>query len=35
VVSAFGLGDTIDVFKAKVTEAYGNAYVLYEEVIAQ
>ncbi|MBQ9983072.1 MAG: bacteriocin transport accessory protein [Lachnospiraceae bacterium] len=35
VVSAFGLGDTIDVFKTKVTEAYGNAYVLYEEVIAQ
>ena len=35
VVAAFGLGDTIDVFKAKVTEAYGNAYVLYEEVIAQ
>ncbi len=34
VVSAFGLGDTIDVFKAKATEAYGNAYVLYEEVIA-
>lgn len=35
VVSAFGLGDTIDVFKTKVTETYGNAYVLYEEVIVQ
>ncbi len=35
VVSAFGLGDTIDVFKTKAIEAYGNANVLYEEVIAQ
>lgn len=34
VVSAFGLGDTIDVFTTKVIEAYDNAYVLYEEGIA-
>ncbi len=33
VVSAFGLGDTIDVFKTKVIEAYENAFVLYEEGI--
>ncbi len=33
VVSAFGLGDTIDVFKTKVMEAYENAFVLYEEGI--
>lgn len=33
VVSAFGLGDTIDVFKTKVMEAYENAFVLYEESI--
>lgn len=35
VVSAFGLGDTIDTFANKTIESYGNAYVLYEEVIAQ
>lgn len=34
VVSAFGLGDTIDVFTTKVMEAYDNAYVLYEEGIS-
>ena len=35
VVSAFGLGDTIDTFKTKVLESYENGYVLYEEVITQ
>ncbi|MBE5942539.1 MAG: bacteriocin transport accessory protein [Lachnospiraceae bacterium] len=35
VISAFGLGDTIDTFANKTIETYGNAYVLYEEVIAQ
>lgn len=35
VISAFGLGDTIDIFANKTIETYGNAYVLYEEVIAQ
>ncbi len=35
VVSAFGLGDTIDTFKAKLLESYENGYALYEEVITQ
>lgn len=34
VISAFGLSDSIDTFKAKLTQTYGTATVLYEESIS-
>ena len=34
VISAFGLSDSIDTFKAKLTQTYGTATVLYEEGIS-
>lgn len=34
VISAFGLSDSIDVFKAKLAETYETATVLYEESIS-
>lgn len=34
VISAFGLSDSIDTFKTKLTETYGTATVLYEESIS-
>ena len=33
VISAFGLGDIIDTFKAEVSEAYPSASVLFEEAV--
>ncbi|MBE6008434.1 MAG: bacteriocin transport accessory protein [Lachnospiraceae bacterium] len=33
VVSAFGLSDALDTFKAEISEAYPSASVLYEEAV--